>query len=627
MTKEDFPPSTPDKIEIISTLIDVSTTADTPRGNISTSFETESVNTFIHSELTSVYASTPTESESVDTSTSVEPNTFSTSTSSGTERLYTYTAPGTENLTVVTPPRSDINQATSLQDVGSTTVDNKITSTPNSFYDLSSANKPTNVSPIIMEGNNITVRCSGNVGKPAGIFIFKKFRIDHISSINYNATTTETEKIPENCSYYRTSYLKFQVTAEDNLAVIRCIVVSPLARQDIYLDSEQVEVKYKVRLPSVTKHPDKQNYIVGEDSSITFSCTGDGNPKPIYHWYKDNHDDLISTAENFTLSNINISDRGLYTCNVSNTINGITYTEGATIEVNIMNEADKTTTESTPTDSSSGANDINESSSGNIGPVIGGVLGAAVSIIVIIVITYCVFKNRKKTSETLLQSESQTFDASESKPNADSMTGNYDFIAMEKDVNNTQAVNNGNEVDEIREHNEEYLRVQKEEEQKKTELNSSLQPAVYAEVNEAAKSKYKQQNTDTMEFVVKQQESSIAESQERIHEEAGDRRLIENGDDEHLDTSNISSKKTSNDFAEVSNQTSQTGCYHTQSLEKDENRNVATVSPTIHSSDGVQDDEQTNQNCHSQSKEGYENIIDKDQSDTLEEDNSHRTAL
>lgn len=50
------------------------------------------------------------------------------------------------------------------------------------------------------------------------------------------------------------------------------------------------------------------------------------------------------------------------------------------------------------------------------------------------------------------------------------MTGNYDFMAMEKDTNKTQAVNNGNEVDEIREHNEEYLKVQKEEEQKNNEL-------------------------------------------------------------------------------------------------------------------------------------------------------------
>lgn len=94
----------------------------------------------------------------------------------------------------------------------------------------------------------------------------------------------------------------------------------------------------KVRIPTVTKHPDKQNYVVGEDTSLTLSCTSDGNPTPVYRWYKNNHDDNISTDENFTLSNINTTDKGQYTCNVSNTINGLTYTEVTTIEVNIMNE-------------------------------------------------------------------------------------------------------------------------------------------------------------------------------------------------------------------------------------------------------------------------------------------------
>lgn len=93
-----------------------------------------------------------------------------------------------------------------------------------------------------------------------------------------------------------------------------------------------------VRMPTVTKHPNKQIYIVSVDTSITLTCKSDGNPKPIYHWYKDNHDDNISTAENFTLRNINTTDSGIYTCNVSNTINGLTYTDVASMEVNILNE-------------------------------------------------------------------------------------------------------------------------------------------------------------------------------------------------------------------------------------------------------------------------------------------------
>ncbi|CAG2190564.1 unnamed protein product [Mytilus edulis] len=327
-------------------------------------------------------------------------------------------------------------------------------------------------------------------------------------------------------------------------------------------------------MPTVTKHPNKQIYSKCR-YSITLTCKSDGNPKPIYHWYKDNHDDNISTAENFTLRKHK-------------------YKQMKRIYILVMSAIPSM---ALPT----------QRRCFNGGQ----------------------YFKRRKTSETLLQSESESFDVSESKSNAESMTGNTDFIAMENGTNKTQTVNNGHEV--VREHNEENLRTQKEGEQKerivRIPINSSLQPAVYADMNEATKLQNKQQNTETMELAVKQHEGSTVESQEGINDEAGDRSHIENEDDEHLDTSNISSQQNRNSYTELSNQTSQTGCYNTQASEEDENRKVATVSPTIHSSDICQDNEQTNQNCHSQSKEGYENIIDKDQSDTLEDDNSHRTAL
>lgn len=59
-------------------------------------------------------------------------------------------------------------------------------------------------------------------------------------------------------------------------------------------------------------------------------------------------------------------------------------------------------------------------------------------------------------------------------------------------------------------------------------------------MNEATKLQNKQQDTETIELAVKQQEASIVELQEGINDEAGDKSHIENEDDEHLDTSNIS---------------------------------------------------------------------------------------
>ncbi|VDI77719.1 Hypothetical predicted protein [Mytilus galloprovincialis] len=606
------PPEKPDKVGIMITPM-----------NFSTTTETTIVNTSKLSGTASLYTSTSSEPEpeSLYTSTSSGTESVETSTWSGTEGLSTSAPPGMEHSTVIASPRSDIYQTTSLRNVGSTTIDNSITSTTNSFYYSSSGNEPPTVSPTILEGNNITIRCSGNVGKPTGIFIFKKFRKDHTPPIDYNATTTETEKIPENCSYYRTSHLILAVTAEDNQAVIRCVVVSPLAGHDLYTDSEQLEVEYKVRIPTVTKHPDKQKYIVGEDTSLTLSCTSDGNPAPVYRWYKYNLDDNISTDENFTLSNINTTDKGLYTCNVSNTINGLTFTEVTTIEVNIMNEADKTTTESTSTSRSSGANAINGNPSWNVGSIIGGVLGAAVSIIVIIVITYCVYKRRNKISETILQNESESIDGYESKAITESMTGNYDYIALEEDTNKTQTVDKGQEIEDIREHNQEYLKKQEEEEHKKNDSNPLPKPAVYAQVNEATKSKNKE-NTEILKFSDNQEEGTYAETHEGIYDKAGDRRHKRNENDEHFDTSNISSNQHSNGDNQF-----QIECYNNQAFEKEENRKITTVSPTIRSSDGFQDDEHTISNYNNQSKEGYGNIISEDQTGTSEEHSSHQTAL
>lgn len=75
----------------------------------------------------------------------------------------------------------------------------------------------------------------------------------------------------------------------------------------------------------------------------------------------------------------------------------------------------------------------------------------------------------RKISETILQNESQSLDGYESKAIAESVTGNYDYIALEEDTNKTQTVDNGQEVEDIREHNKEYLKQQEEEEHKKND--------------------------------------------------------------------------------------------------------------------------------------------------------------
>lgn len=151
----------------------------------------------------------------------------------------------TDNSSFSTSNRNDTNQTTPLYKFKALGIDNHITSNPYNATVDNNTTEPWTKSASIMEGDNITFKCSGNVGQPAGFFLFKKISKARIPPMNFTATTTEIDEIEGNCSYYRTSYLTIQVTAEDNQAVIRCLVVSPLAGDDMFIDSEQLDVKCK----------------------------------------------------------------------------------------------------------------------------------------------------------------------------------------------------------------------------------------------------------------------------------------------------------------------------------------------------------------------------------------------
>ncbi|CAC5420446.1 unnamed protein product [Mytilus coruscus] len=114
--------------------------------------------------------------------------------------------------------------------------------------------------PVITDGDIVSFVCTGDVGKPPEKFIFQKYRHDHILQMNYTSTNTSIQELSDNCSYYRTSYITLQVTADDNKAVIRCAVVSPMTEMSMYVESEPLEVYYAVRMPTIIKDPNKTVY-------------------------------------------------------------------------------------------------------------------------------------------------------------------------------------------------------------------------------------------------------------------------------------------------------------------------------------------------------------------------------
>ncbi|CAC5388059.1 unnamed protein product [Mytilus coruscus] len=259
-------------------------------------------------------------------------------------------------------------------------------STPDSITLMNLTIKPTLV---INEGNNVTCVCSGDVGKPPAKFIFQKYRRHHSLPMNYTSTSTSIQELSDNCSYYRTSYITFMLTADDNQAVIRCALLSNLAEGNIYVESVPFEVNYAVKMPTIVKHPNKTDYLVGLDTNISLKCTTDGSPKPSYLWYKGNQIEAISTSETLTIRDVTTTKSGIYTCIVSNTFNDVIYTKRVQMYVCITKEGNKTPV-------------MKQSNSENTAVIVVGTVCGSI-ILVLCVILFGVLQNKNKTLRCLLR--------------------------------------------------------------------------------------------------------------------------------------------------------------------------------------------------------------------------------
>ena len=80
----------------------------------------------------------------------------------------------------------------------------------------------------VQEGQNVTFTCTGNIGYPAGTFVWEKFR-----RVGFFPTTYPNEPMiisdsRENCTYNGTSSLTISLDDQDDLCVIRCTIVQEL---------------------------------------------------------------------------------------------------------------------------------------------------------------------------------------------------------------------------------------------------------------------------------------------------------------------------------------------------------------------------------------------------------------
>lgn len=95
-------------------------------------------------------------------------------------------------------------------------------------------------------------------------------------------------------------------------------------------------------MPTIITHPNKTDYLVSLDTSISLNCKTDGNPKPSYLWYKDNNIEAISTNKTLTITDVTTTNSGIYICIVSNTFNDVIHTKRVQMHVCITKEGIKT---------------------------------------------------------------------------------------------------------------------------------------------------------------------------------------------------------------------------------------------------------------------------------------------
>ena len=69
---------------------------------------------------------------------------------------------------------------------------------------------------------------------------------------------------------------------------------------------------------------------VGRGTEVTLVCDVCANPNPIIEWFLQADTTSLTTGENLTITNIQDSNYGNYTCVASNTIQGQVYTESFT---------------------------------------------------------------------------------------------------------------------------------------------------------------------------------------------------------------------------------------------------------------------------------------------------------
>ncbi|XP_033759170.1 leucine-rich repeats and immunoglobulin-like domains protein 2 isoform X2 [Pecten maximus] len=187
----------------------------------------------------------------------------------------------------------------------------------------------------IEEGRTVQFTCTSNVGRPAGTFLWTKYR-DISDSVGSTVTSTTQTSPSTDCTFTGSSVINIPMTKDDNDVIIRCTLqqetLSDPTDNAYYKQTDPIKVYYQVRTPTITKNPTKDMHYEGED--LTLNCAAEGNPTPTYIWRR-NGTQLGTTAQ-LSLTNIKIDQSGDYVCEAKNNFTGTTYNLSEMISITIV---------------------------------------------------------------------------------------------------------------------------------------------------------------------------------------------------------------------------------------------------------------------------------------------------
>ncbi|XP_071175399.1 cell adhesion molecule CEACAM1-like isoform X1 [Mytilus edulis] len=199
----------------------------------------------------------------------------------------------------------------------------------------------TGVNGSIIEGQNVTFTCSGNVGNPPGTFIWEKYRMIGFFPTTYADEPTTVTTGLVNCTNNGTSSVTIAMESEDDRSLIRCVIKQEYG--DVFQQTSILSVLYRAREPVITTSPDQPSYIEGSDP-ITLTCWGAGNPIPKYTWYREANDTILSNTSSYVINDVIVENGGEYICVIENMVDGRLFNDSSAINIIIEAQTTEATT-------------------------------------------------------------------------------------------------------------------------------------------------------------------------------------------------------------------------------------------------------------------------------------------